>query len=100
MKLIEYRQYWGGTHKESEVRRATDVFAALEKRRSGQITGVTPSAAVFRVTFSGTPKERRVVIRTPSSARYERKEDSEIAEHWLRERGFLLARRPTEGSDD
>ena len=82
------------------MRRATDVFAALEKRRSGQIAGVTPSAAIFKVTFSGSPKERRVVIRAPASARYERNEDSEIVEHWLRERGFLLARTPTEDCDD
>ena len=100
VKLVEYHQYWGGAHKESEVRRATDIFAAMEKRGSGNFLTRTPTAATFKVIFSGSPKERRVVIRTPASARYERNEDCEIVERWLRERGFLLRRAEVEDDDD
>ena len=34
IKLIEYQRYWGGQFKESEVRKASDIFAALGERRS------------------------------------------------------------------
>ena len=100
VKLVEYRQFWGGEHKENEVRRATDIFAALAVRGATTMMGGTPSAAVFRVKFEDSPKERRVVIRTPASARYERNEDSELVEQWLRARGFLLRRPPDEDIDD
>jgi hypothetical protein len=100
VKLVEYRQYWGGEHKESEVRRATDIFAALAARGAGTMMAGTPSAAVFRVKFDDSPKERRVVIRTPASARYERNEDSELVEQWLRARGYLLQRPPGEDVDE
>jgi len=100
VKLVEYRQYWGGEHRESEVRRATDIFAALASRGADHMMGGLPAAAVFRVKFDDSPKERRVVIRAPASARYERNEDSELVEQWLRLRGFLLRRPPDEEVDD
>jgi len=100
IKLIEYRQVWGGKYKEAEVRRATDIFAALAEREAGQTMVGKPAAAGFRVKFDDSPKERRVVIRTPASARYERNEDCELVEQWLRARGFLLARPVIEDADD
>ena len=30
--LVEYRRYWGGAYKEIEIRKATDIFAALTAR--------------------------------------------------------------------
>lgn len=82
------------------MRRATDIFAALTARRAGTMMGGIPSAAVFRVKFDDSPKERRVVIRTLASARYERNEDSELVEQWLRARGYLLKRPPGEDVDE
>lgn len=100
VRLVEYRQYWGGQYKESEVRRADNIFAALAKRKASQTMSGTPSAAVFKVKFSESEKERRVVIRVPSSARYERNEDCEIIERWLYERNFIIKRDVPEGDDD
>jgi hypothetical protein len=98
IRLTEYRLFWGGKYKESEVHRATDIFAALDQRAAGGIRGGTPSAAIFKVKFSDAAKERSITIRMPASARYERPADSELVERWLRERGFLL--RPEPGGDD
>ena len=100
VRLVEYRQYWGGQYGESEVRRADDIFAALAKRKAGHLMTGTPSAAVFKVKFTDSEKERRVVIRVPSSARYERNEDCEIIERWLYERDFIIKRDGPEGYDD
>ena len=38
-----------------------------------------------------------MTIRPPGIARYERNEDSELVERWLRERGFI---RTNQGADD
>lgn len=89
VRLVEYRQYWGAQHKESETRRATDVFAALAGRGFDRPPGPAPSAASFMIKFTDSPKERRVVIRLPSSARYDRSEDSDLVERWLARRRFL-----------
>jgi hypothetical protein len=90
IRLIEYRLFWGGVHKEQEVRRATDVFAAARARGFEQPIPREPTAAVFKVKFADSARERRVTIRKPASARYERNEDGAVIEEWLRARGFLL----------
>ena len=89
IRLIEYRQYRGGRHKESEIHRASDVFAAFASRGLQRLPGPTPVCATFIIKFVDSPKERRAVIRVPASARYERNEDSEMVERWLELRGFL-----------
>jgi hypothetical protein len=89
VRLIEYRQYWGAQFKETETRRATDIFAALARRGLDRLPGPEPAAATFMIRFSDSPKERRVAIRLPSSARYDRSADSELVEHWLALRGFV-----------
>lgn len=90
ISLIEYRVFWGGTFKELEVRRATDIFAAARERGIEDPITREPSAAVFRVKFTDARRERRVAIRRPASARYERDGDGAVIESWLRARGFLL----------
>lgn len=89
IRLVEYRQYWGARYKEAETRRATDVFAALAGRDLDRPPGPAPSAASFMIKFADAAKERRVTIRLPSSAKYDRSEDSELVERWLALRGFL-----------
>lgn len=99
VKLIEYRQYWGGEFKEAETRRATDIFGALKGRGATAVLTGTLSVAVFRIKFADSPRERRLVIRTPASAKYERNADSELVEAWMRARGFMLPR-PDKAGDD
>ena len=92
VRLTEYRRFWGGKYKEMEVRRATDIFGALEQRGDGRKIDGKLSTAVFKIKFTDAPRERRLVIRTPASAHYDRNDDSIIVEAWLRARGFMLAR--------
>ena len=100
VRLIEYRKYWGGEFKESEIRRAEDIFGALEKRAGDhKVTGQL-SAAAFKIRFADSPRERRLVIRAPASARYERDTDSTLVESWLRARGFILSRFSDLDDDD
>lgn len=99
IRLVEYRRYWGGAYKEIEIRKASDIFAALAARQQelgskGRLVGAT-----FKVKFTDSPKERSVTIRPPGNAKYERNEDSERIEVWLANRGFILGPE-AEGDDD
>jgi hypothetical protein len=49
------------------------------------------NSATFKVAFEDSEKERSVTIRPPGIARYERNDDSELIERWLRRRGFILS---------
>jgi hypothetical protein len=92
VRLVEYRQYRGAQFRETETRRATDVFAALAARGLSGLLGPEPSSATFIIKFTDSPKERRVTIRLPSTARYERTDDAQLVERWLALRGFLTMR--------
>ena len=99
IRLVEYRRYWGGAFKEIEIRKATDIFAALSAREQelgskGRLVG-----AAFKVKFTDLAKERSVTIRPPGNAKYERNEDSELIEVWLANRGFILEPE-ADGNDD
>jgi hypothetical protein len=90
IRLVEYRRYWGGKYKELEIRKATDVFAALSAQGQRLGVGGRLVGAVFKVKFTDSPKERSAAIRPPGNAIYERNEDSELIEVWLANRGFVL----------
>lgn len=98
VRLIEYRRYWGGVHRETETRKAEDIFAALATRGMATLTGGRLSSATFKITFNNAAKERSVTIRPPGIARYERNDDSELIDLWLRKRGFVVTASDT--SDD
>jgi hypothetical protein len=88
VRLVEFRRYWGGAQKEMEIRRASDLFAALTARGHRLTPGGHLVAAVLKVKFADSPKERSVTIKLPSNARYERNEDGTLIERWLHLRGF------------
>jgi hypothetical protein len=100
IRLVEYRRYWGGAHKEIEIRKASDIFAALAARGQelgsfGRLIGAT-----FKVKFTDAPKERSLTIRPPGNAKYERNEDSELIEIWLARRGFILKPKAEDDDDE
>jgi hypothetical protein len=97
VRLVECRRYFGGSLKESEIRRAENVLAALAERGRPGLAGGRLMSATFKVKFDASDKERAVTIRPPGIARYERNEDSELVERWLKERGFI---RTNQGADD
>ena len=90
VRLTEYRVFFGGKYQETAVHRASDIFAAMAVR-GREALPAEPSAATFKLKFAESKRERTVVIRVPASARYERNDDAEVVEHWLRARGFLLS---------
>ncbi|TCZ63978.1 hypothetical protein [Roseicella aquatilis] len=91
VRLVEYRRYWGGVYRETETRKAEDIFAALADRNIRTLAGGRLNSATFKVAFEDSEKERSVTIRPPGIARYERNDDSELIEQWLRRRGFILS---------
>lgn len=97
VRLVEYRRYWGGLHREMETRKAEDIFAALADRNMQGLAGGRLDSATFKVAFEDSAKERSVTIRPPGIARFERNDDSELIERWLRARGFILS---GQGVDD
>jgi hypothetical protein len=99
VRLIEYRRYWGGTFSETEIRKAEDVFAALAQRSSATLAGGRLVSATFKITFDGQEKDRSVTIRPPGIARFERNDDSELIERWLREREFILTGQDTDDEE-
>lgn len=97
VRFIECRRYFGGPQREMETRKAEDIFAALASRNIQSLAGPRLNSATFKVAFDDSEKERSVTIRPPGIARYERNDDSELVEQWLRRRGFILS---GQGIDD
>ena len=97
VRLIEFRRYWGGASREFETRRAEDIFVALAARNRELPAGGRLTSATFKVAFDDSEKERSVTIRPPGIARYERNDDSELIERWLRRQGFIL---PAQDDED
>lgn len=89
IRLTEYRRYWGGPCKEVEIRRASDIFAALTARAQDLARGGALTSGSFKIKFADSPKERSVTIRPPGFAKYERDADSGLIEQWLARRGFI-----------
>jgi len=98
VRLVELRRWWGGAHKEIEIRKASDIFQALQGRGRRLTLGGRLVGATFKVKFTDSEKERSVTVRPPGNAKYERNEDSELIELWLKNRGFILA--PQADADD
>jgi hypothetical protein len=86
--LTEFHRYWGGGFKAIEIRKATDIFGALDDRHH-LLAGGRAIGAVFKVKFAGTKRPRSVTIRPPNMAKYDRDDDSDIVETWLALRGFI-----------
>ena len=96
VKLIEVHYFWGGTEKEVEVRKANDVFAALNARGRGMPAKARILRASFQIKFSDSKRTRAVTIRASNIAQYTRDSDSAVVEEWLGKRTFILAEREEE----
>lgn len=74
-----------------EVRKAEDVFRALENQRrslQNEEASVRLVKAKFRVTFSDG-KERTIAVEPPNVASFDRESDNEIIHEWMSLRGFI-----------
>ena len=88
IKLVEYQCFFGGQFKESEVRKASDIFSALGDRRRNHLARGQLKRAVFSVKLQGETKPRKVTIRPPNIAIYDRDSDSELVESVAAEPGI------------
>ena len=89
VQLKEVQFLWGGAEREIEIRKANDIFAALEGR-GGSLPATTPILrASFHVKFTDAKNPRTVTIRPSNIAQYTRDSDADIVEDWLQRRGFI-----------
>jgi hypothetical protein len=87
--LVELHLFWGGAQREIEVRKAADVFSALESRGRDIPEHPRLMKAVFKVKFADCKTPRSVTISPPNIAQYTRDSDAVILEEWLTQRGFI-----------
>jgi hypothetical protein len=88
--LTEVHFAWGGAQGEVEIRKASDVFAALEARGRTMPEEARIIKAVFRVKFEDSKTPRSVKIRPSNIAEYTRDSDADLLERWLQLRGFII----------
>ena len=88
--LTEVHFFWGGPQGEIEIRKAADVFAALEARGRAMPERARIIKAVFKVKFEDSKTPRSVKIRPSNIAEYTRDHDASVIEQWLGLRGFLV----------
>ena len=91
IKLKEIQIFRGGTHKEIEIRKAEDIFAALAERERDLSKAKGLFKASFSVKFTDSKTPRTVTL-SGNKAQYKRDDDSEILEQWFAARGFVNVR--------
>jgi len=81
-----------------EIQKAGDVFSALDEIGRAIPRNVDPLKAVFKIKFNGSDRERRVAVKLPNAAVFERDSDSPLVHEWLARRGFSLRLVPVVGN--
>ena len=89
--LKEIQIYHGGPHKETDIRKADDLFAIM-KENDRSLSGTRGIIkASFSIKFADSKIPRTVTI-SGNRAQYKRDEDATVLEKWLAARGFALLR--------
>ncbi len=94
VQLKEIQIFRGGNQGEVEIRRAKDIFLALEERGRDFPRGRLIRASLS-VKFTSAKVPRTVTIRPPNVARYTRDSDGTVVEEFLKKRRFILERSET-----
>lgn len=96
--LVETIHMFGGPTKHRQINRATDLFKAYGANWSQRLGFGRLIGATFEVTLgSGKFKrKRRVTISPPNYAKFDRDEDADTIEAWLKLHGIM----PTAEGDD
>jgi len=92
IRLCELQILHLSDQKDIEIRRADDVFQALEAkgRNLADETATTRLVkAKFKVLFSGD-RERTVTIEPPNIATFDREADNDVIHEWLSKQGFIV----------
>jgi len=88
IRLKEIQYFWGGPEGEVEIRKASDLFAVLERRKRSIPEMARILRAGFLVKFTDSKTPRTVTIRPNNVASYTRDSDAAVVEDWLTKRGF------------
>jgi len=99
VKLKEIHYLWGGSEREVEIRKASDIFESLKKRGAKIPDSPRIIRAAFLIRFSDSKTPRTVTIRPSNIAEYTRDSDSEIVEAWLSARGFIIQKQENEDNE-
>ena len=89
VRLREVQFLMGGAEREIEIRKANDLFAALEGRGQSMPARAPILRASFHVKFTDAKSPRIVTIRPSNIAQYTRDSDADVVEDWLQKRGFI-----------
>ena len=89
IQLKEIQFLWGGAAREIEIRKANDIFAALEGRGRSIPATAPILRASFNVKFTDAKHPRTLTIRPSNIAQYTRDSDADVVEDWLQKRGFI-----------
>ena len=89
VRLREVQFLRGGTEREIEIRKANNLFAALEGRGQSMLASAPILRASFHVKFTDAKSPRIVTIRPSNIAQYTRDSDADVVEDWLQKRGFI-----------
>ena len=89
VRLREVQFLRGGAEREIEIRKANDLFAALEGRGQSMPARAPILRASFHVKFTDAKSPRIVTIRPSNIAQYTRDSDADVVEDWLQKRGFI-----------
>lgn len=81
-----------------EIQKAGDVFSALAEIGRAFPRNIDLLKAVFKIKFDGSDRERRVAIKPPNAAVFERDSDSPLVHEWLARREFTVRLVPVIGN--
>ena len=95
--LKEVHYAWGGPENEIEVRKASDLFAAMKRRGRSIPKKARIIQAKFDVKFSDSKTPRVVRVRPSNVASFTYDHDAPAVEEWLRLRGFASVVGETDG---
>lgn len=90
VRLKEVQFFWGGAHKDIEIRRSEDMFASLRDRDKTLPAGGKIVKASFQIKFDGSKTPRSVTLSSGNRAQFKRDGDAEVIERWLGLRGFIV----------
>jgi hypothetical protein len=90
VKLTEIQLQFRGPLNDRRIDRSKNIFDSLTKGSRQFPTFGDLVSATFSVKFENSKRPRKVKIRTPNVANFDRKEDSHLVETWLRKRGFVI----------
>ena len=97
VKLVEICRVIGGAYRQRQINQATDLFAAIGDDWHTRLRSSMLASVKFEVRLGEGPAKRcrKVTLAKPNYAKFDRDDEAEIIELWLRRRGFLPE--PAEG---